>query len=98
MVTLPLAVCGDNEVLVRLFFFFSLSSKDANSSSELLDSSSLEGAEWVRFGEGTELTLLVGRGLGKGPGDKDSDGKRFSSSLLSSSLFLFEFSGGFGFE
>lgn len=97
MSSLPLAVFGENEELAR-FFFFSLSNKDSNSSSKLLDSSSLEGAETVRLGEDIEFIFVEGRGLGKGLGGKGSDGKRFSSSLLSASSFLLAFNRGFGFE
>lgn len=49
---------GENEVPVHLFFFFSLSSKDVNSSSELVESSILEGAENVRLGVSRDLTDL----------------------------------------
>lgn len=49
--TLPLVVLGENEVLVRLFFLLSLSSKDTNSSSELPDSCRAAGIENVRLGD-----------------------------------------------
>lgn len=49
---------GENKVPVHLFFFFSLSSKDVNSSSELVESSILEGAENVRLGVSRDLTVL----------------------------------------
>ena len=55
---LPFVLCGENEVPVKLFFLFSLSRRDMNSSSELADSSSLEGAERVRFGEASDVRVL----------------------------------------
>lgn len=54
---LPLLFLGENEEVVR-FFFFSLSSRDVNSSSELADASSLQGAEKVRLGEASGVGVL----------------------------------------
>ena len=55
---LPLMFLGENEVLGSLFFFFSLSSRDVNSSSELAESSSLGGADRVRLGEASNVLVL----------------------------------------
>lgn len=66
---------------MKLFFFFSLSSRDVNSSSELLESFSLEGAENVRLGELTNaLALFEGRRKGEGSGSEGSDGELSSLS------------------
>lgn len=75
---LPWVVLGENEVPGSLFFFFSLSNRDVNSSSELADSSSLEGAERVRLGEASEVGVLWG---GRGKGEEKGDGELFASSL-----------------
>lgn len=50
MKQLPRVFCGENVLLESLFFFFSLSSKDVNSSSELGESSIVVGAENVCLG------------------------------------------------
>lgn len=98
MKQLPLVFLGENEVLVNLFFFFSLSNRDVNSSSELVDSSSLEGAEKVRLGEASDVRVLWGgREKGDGTGGKGSDGE-LSSLSDSRVLFLLAFGGGLGFE
>lgn len=96
---LPWVCFGENEVLGHLFFFFSLSSRDVNSSSELADSSSIEGAERVRLGEASDAGVVCGgRETGEDMGGKGSDGE-LSSSLDSRALFLLAFdSGGLGFE
>lgn len=54
----PFVSLGENEGPVNLFFFFSLSSRDVNSSSELVESSILEGAENMRLGVSRDLTVL----------------------------------------
>ena len=48
MLWLPVIVAG--ELTLTTFFLFSLSSREANSSSELLESSNLEGADWILAG------------------------------------------------
>lgn len=89
---------GENEVLGNLFFFFSLSSRDVNSSSELADSSSLEGADRVRLGEASDVGVLWGgRKKGEGTGGKNSDGE-LSSGSHSAPLFLLDFGRVLGFE
>lgn len=55
---LPLMFLGEHVVSRNLFFFFSLSSRDMNSSSELPDSSSLVGADRVRLGEASDVKVL----------------------------------------
>lgn len=90
---------GENEVAVRLlFFFFSLSSSDVNSSSELADESSLEGAERLRLGEASNVGVLGG-GMKKGDETEceGSDGELGSSSC-SAALFHLAFDERFGFE
>lgn len=54
---------------VKLFFFFSLSSKDANSSSELEESSTVTGVKTVRLGVASDVGVLsAGRVKGDGGG------------------------------
>lgn len=54
---------------VKLFFFFSLSSKDANSSSELEESSTVTGVKTVRLGVARDVGVLsAGRDKGGGGG------------------------------
>lgn len=86
---------GENEVAVRLFFFFSLSSSDVNSSSELADASNLDGAERVRLGEASNVGVLGG-GIKKGD-NKESEGVLASLSHKAA-LFLLVFDGWLGFE
>lgn len=83
---------------VNMFFFLSLSSKDVNSSSEPLESSSLEGAESVRLGERREVAVQwVGRGAVKGEtGGKNGDGG-LSFWSKSNGLFSLDFAREFGF-
>lgn len=69
---------------MNLFFLFSLSSRDVNSSSELADSSSLEGAERVRLGEASDV-LWSGTKKGEKTG---SDGELSSLSDSRASILL----------
>lgn len=57
MKQLPRVFCGENVLLESLFFFFSLSSKDVNSSSELGESSIVVGAEKVCLGVVSDVTV-----------------------------------------
>lgn len=77
---------------MNLFFFFSLSSRDVNSSSELAESSSLEGAERVRLGVASDVRVLWGGGEIRE--EKSGDGEPSSSSDRRA-LFLLVFGGGF---
>lgn len=87
---------GRNEFPMKLFFFFSLSSRDVNSSSELLESSSLEGIEKVRLGEITNvLAPFEGRHKGDRAGGEGSDGK-VSSSLHRGGVFSLVFGSDLG--
>lgn len=81
---------------MKLFFFFSLSSRDVNSSSELLESSSLEGTEKVRLGEITNvLASFEGRHKGDRAGGEGSDGE-VSSSLHRGGVFSLVFGSDLG--
>lgn len=51
--------------LGNLFFFFSLSSKDVNSSSELSESSMVKGAERVCLGVVSDVAVCPGREQGE---------------------------------
>lgn len=82
---------------IKLFFFFNLSSRDVNSSSELADSSNLEGAESVRLGEANNVGVLWGgRKKGDVMGCKGVNGEPASSSC-STKLILLAFED-LGFE
>lgn len=90
---LPRALLGENVVPVSLFLFFSLSRRDVNSSSELSDSFSLEGAERVRFGEAGGVVVLWGRKeQGEQTERNGSDGKPSRSSHCGA-LSLVNFAG-----
>lgn len=56
---------GENVVVGNLFFLFSLSSKEINSSSELGESSMLKGAERVCLGVVSDVVVCPGRGKGE---------------------------------
>lgn len=65
-----------NEVPVILFFFFSLSSRDVNSSSELAESSTLEGTERERVGVARDVRVL---GAGRENGEERGSAGELSS-------------------
>lgn len=93
----PWVLLGENEVLIS-FLFLSLSSRDVNSSSELAESSSLEGAESVRFGKASDVKcLLAGRERREEGGGKNGDGE-LSSCSHGPALFLLAFGRDLGFE
>lgn len=77
-------------VLRNLFFFFSLSSKDVNSSSELGESSMVKGAGTVCLGVVSDVVICPGT-------EKGEDSPVAELSALSHSIFLTLVLGG-GFE
>lgn len=81
--------CGENVVVENLFFFFSLSSNDTNSSSELGESSILNGTEGLCLGVVSDVVVCPG----KEKGEETSPVAEVSAS--SHSTFLtFVFGGG----
>lgn len=89
---LPCVFLGENEVPVILFFFFSLSSRDVNSSSELAESSTLEGTERERVGVARDVRVL---GAGRENGEEKGSADELSSLSNTRALFILALGGDF---
>lgn len=85
-------LCGENVVLRNLLFFFSLSSKDVNSSSELGESSLVVGAAKVCLGVDSDVTVWC---PGREKGEETSPAAELSASSPSTAFLTLVVGGGF---